>query len=229
MRTRRLDTASRTYFVLADLDPLEREAARDLAFEDLDGEMAKAFPRDAPDIDGAYDNFRRCANALLRQTAGLDPVPWEDALVTFLELVRDRDVRWWLAGSAALAVRGLAVSPRDIDVIVDGQGARALGELLAPHVVEPVVHNDGWIAEWWGRAFPGARLEWVGDVRPVVDEPEPVDYGPVAAARLDHVTWRGHVIRLPPLRLQLAVTRRRGLADRVRLIEAALGTRSGEG
>jgi hypothetical protein len=228
VRTSRLDTVSRTYFVLADLGPAEREAARELAFEDLDGEMAKAFPRDAPHLDDAYDNFRRCASAMLRQTAGLDPVPWEDALVTFLELVSGREVRWWLAGSTALAVRGLAVAPRDIDVIVDGPGARALGELLAPHVVEPVVHNDGWIAEWWGRAFPGARVEWVGDVRPIVDDPDPVDYGSAAAAQLDHVTWYGHVIRLPPLHLQLAVTRRRGLADRVRLIEAAIGTRTSE-
>jgi hypothetical protein len=228
VRTSRLDTVSQTYFVLTDLDPLEREAARELAFEDRGGEMAKAFPRDTSHLDGAYDNFRRCANAMLRQTAGLDPVPWEDALATFLELVGDREVRWWLAGSAALAVRGLAVTPRDIDVIVDGPGARALGDLLAPHVVEPVVHNDGWIAEWWGRAFPGARVEWVGDVRPVVDDPEPVDYGSVAAAQLDHVTWHGHVIRVPSLHLQLAVTRRRGLADRVRLIESAIATRSSE-
>jgi hypothetical protein len=93
--------------------------------------------------------------------------------------------------------------------------------------VEPVVHNDGWIAEWWGRALPGARVEWVGDVRPVVDDPEPVDYGSVAAAQLDRVTWHGHVIRVPSLQLQLAVTRRRGLAERVRLIESAIGTRSG--
>lgn len=226
MRTNRLDTDRQTYFVLEDLDPAEREAARELAFADLGGEMAKAFPRDAPHLDEVYDNFRRCANAMLRQTAGRDPVPWEAALATILGLVRDQDVYWWLAGSAALAVRGLAVTPRDIDLIVDGRGARALGELLAPHMVEPVVHSDGWIAEWWGRAFPGARVEWVGDVRPVVDNPEPVDYGPVAAAQLDHITWHDHVIRLSPLHLQLAVTRRRGLADRVRLIEAAIGLQS---
>lgn len=225
MRTSRLDADGRTYFVLADLDPVERAAARELAFEDLDGELAKAFPRDARYLDEAYDGFRRCATAMLRQTAGLDRVPWEEALAAFLEVVRHREVRWWLAGSAALAVRGLAVAPRDIDVITDGPGARALGGLLAPHMVEPVVQNDGWIAEWWGRAFPGARLEWLGDVRPGMDQPEPLDYGPAAAARLDRVTWRGYQIGVPPLRLQLAVAHRRGLADRAQLIEAAMGSR----
>lgn len=55
-----------------------------------------------------------------------------------------------------------------------------------------------------------------------MDEPEPVDYGPAAASRLEHVTWRGHRIAVPPLDLQLAVANRRGLADRARLIEAAI-------
>jgi hypothetical protein len=111
------------------------------------------------------------------------------------------------------------VAPRDIDLIVDGAGAVALGELLAPYLVEPVVRNDGWIAEWWARAFLGARVEWVGDVRSTVDVPEPADFGPVAAGQLEPVTWRGQVMRVPPLHLQLAVARRRGLSDRVRAIE----------
>ena len=226
MRTRRLDTADRTYFVLADLDPAERRAARELAFEDRDGELAKGFRPDTPHLDQAYDNFRRCAMAMLRQTAGLDPVPWEHALATFLTTVRGREMRWWLAGSAALAVRGLPLAPRDIDVIVDGPGARALGELLAAHLVEPVAHTDGWIAGWFGRAFPGARVEWVGDVSPAVDAPNPSDFGPHAAAHLDHVRWHGHDVPLPPLPLQLASARRRGLTARARLIEAAIAGRS---
>lgn len=223
MRAGRQVAEGRVYFVLAGLDPVERAAAGELGFEPFGAELARPFATDAPDLEQAYDGFRRCALPMLRQTAGLEPVPWEDALVTFLEAVRHRKPAWWLAGSAALAVRGLGVRPRDIDIITDGSGARALGELLAPHLVEPVVHNEGWVAGWWGRAFPGARLEWVGDVRTGVDEPEPVDYGPAAAARLEQVTWRGHRIQVPPLDLQLAVANRRGLTGRARLIEAALG------
>lgn len=222
MKAGRLAEQDRTYFVLADLDPIESAAAAELGFEPLGAHLVKAFPKDAPDLEQAYEGFRRCAPEMLRQTAGLEPVPWEEALATFLQAVRHRELSWWLAGSAALAVRGLAVTPRDIDVITDGDGARALGDLLGPHLVEPVVHNDGWIAEWWGRGFPGARLEWVGNVRPGVDLPEPVDYGLAAAAQLERVVWRGDQIQVPPLRLQLAVAYRRRLSGRARLIEAAL-------
>jgi hypothetical protein len=127
--------------VLTDLDPVEGRAARELGFEDLEGELAKAFPRDAPCLDEAYDGFRRCPTAMLQQTDGLAPVAWEEPLSAFPEAVLYREVRWWLAGSAALAVRGLAVAPRDIDVVTDGPGASALGELLASHLVEPVVRS----------------------------------------------------------------------------------------
>jgi hypothetical protein len=36
------------------------------------------------------------------------------------------------------------------------------------------------------------------------------------------LTWRGHVVRVPPLALQVAVNRRRGRWDRARLLEAHL-------
>ena len=149
---------------------------------------------------------------MLRQTAS-GVVPWEEALLGFLDRV-DR-VDWWLAGSGALAVRGVDLSPRDLDVITDAAGAQRLGELLTDALVEPVFTSEGWIARWWGRAFLGARVEWVAEVAASVDDPDPVDFGPTAAANLERVRWRGHELRVPPLELQLAVAARRGLSDRV--------------
>jgi len=54
------------------------------------------------------------------------------------------------------------------------------------------------------------------------DDPLPSDFGPTAASRLEQVTWHGTVLRVPPLDLQLEVSKRRGLADRVAKIERAL-------
>jgi hypothetical protein len=103
-------------------------------------------------------------------------------------------------------------------VITDAAGAQRLGELLVDALVEPVFLSDGWVARWWGRAFLGARVEWVADVASSVDEPDPVDFGPVAAANLEGVRWRGHDLLVPPLELQLAVAERRGLNERVEAI-----------
>jgi hypothetical protein len=125
---------------------------------------------------------------MLRQTAS-GVAPWDEALLAFLERVDGVD--WWLTGGGALAVRGVEVSPRDLDVITDASGAQRLGELLADAFVEPVFASDGWVARWWGRAFLGARIEWVAEVGASVDDPDPVDFGPTAAANLESVRWRG--------------------------------------
>lgn len=71
---------------------------------------------------------------------------------------------------------------------------------------------------WFGRAFLYARFEWVGGVNESIEEYGVSDAGPTAASRLETVIWHGKEIRLPPLDLQLQVSERRGLTERVEMI-----------
>lgn len=203
-------------FLLLELDGDEQAAARDLYFAEDAGVFAKRFP--AAEAAQVYPRFAACARELIDQTARRAPARWEDALETVVD--RAGDVDWWLTGSTALAVRGIRVAPRDVDLVTSAEGAEELARRLAGLLVEPLSVGDGWIATHFGRAFAGARIEWVGNVSPAV---EPVDFGPAAAARLETVSWRGHLLRVPPLELQLESARARGLADRIAAIE---GTRS---
>ena len=203
-------------FVLTSVEPELRDAANALGFLRNGDAFIRTFPEDARWLDAAWRNFVRHAGEMLRQTAS-GVAPWDEALLSLLERVDGVD--WWLAGSGALAVRGVEVSPRDLDVITDAAGAQRLGELLVDALVEPVFVSDGWVARWWGRAFLGARVEWVAEVASSVDEPDPVDFGPLAAASLERVRWHGHDLRVPPLELQLAVAERRGLEERVEAIK----------
>lgn len=107
-------------------------------------------------------------------------MPWEYALETFLSLVDGRSINWWLAGSAALAVRGLDVIPGDFDLVTDDAGAHQLGEVLLDYLVEPVVPVRNWACNWFGRSFVDASIEWVGGV----DERAGGDFGPAVARRL---------------------------------------------
>ncbi|MEO6892140.1 MAG: hypothetical protein ABI456_20965, partial [Ktedonobacteraceae bacterium] len=154
--------------------------------------------------------------------AKLHPFPWEQALLMLLEKTQSHNIDWWLVGSAALAVRGLAVAPRDLDLATDDAGALALGEVLADYLIEPVQDARGWICNWFGRAFIHGRVEWVGGVDPAVDEPEITDFGPVAASRMETVRWHRYELRVPPLDLQLQVSERRGLSGRAEQIRRAL-------
>ncbi len=208
-------------FVLSDVDPAYHQAVRDLGYSEANDVFRRTLPAVTPDLDRVCRNFERYAEAMVLQTARVQPVPWEQALRAFLDLVEPFEINWWLAGSAALAVRGLDIQSRDFDINVDDAGTQMLGIVLQDYLVEPVTNVD-WFCRWWGRAFLQPRFEWVGGVDERADDPLVSDFGPTAASRLEQVTWHGTLLRVSPLRLQLEVSKRRGLADRVAKIERVL-------
>ena len=186
---------------------------------EADGEFVRRFPRSdvTPTI---YTRFSACVAPMLAHAARLERPPWEASLERLHRGLSVGGVEWMLCGSAALAIRGVAITPRDIDfVAADHRGAASA---LADLFVEPPLSSGGrWIAEWFGRAWDGTRIEWVAETRADLDGHEwTSDIGPAAVAGAETVEWRGLPFRVPPLDLQLAVTRERGLHERGRAIEA---------
>jgi hypothetical protein len=222
MRISRKTTGGKTYFLISELDSSYHKAAKDLGFVETDDGFARVFDADAHHLDQIFARFVSLAEEIILQAAGARPVPWDKALLGFLERISGENVDWWLAGSAALAIRGIDLVPRDLDIITNRHGAQQLGRAMSEWLVEPVQESHGWIARWFGRAFAHARIEWVGDVEKWVDERGPSDFGPAPKAALQAVRWNGYMIRVPPLEIQLAVCERRGLKDRVQKIQQAL-------
>jgi hypothetical protein len=220
MRFARRTVGENTEFWVFDVDPRLRTGLETLIWEPRDGGWVKSFPRPVPEQAArAFANVQHLLEPLLRQYLGMTAVPWEAALDGVCGRLESGGVDWWLCGSAALAARGAAIVPRDLDLVVADADAIAVGGLLADGLVEPVC-PAGWpISRWWGRAFLHARVEWVGGVTPAADEPQVSDYGPTAANSLQAIRWRDWDVRVPPLRLQRAVSARRGMADRVALID----------
>jgi hypothetical protein len=153
--------------------------------------------------------FEEHAERMVYQAARIDTTPWRPALEEVLS--RAPADGWFLAGSAALAVRGVAVEPRDLDLVaVDVEACATLAAALEDLLVEPLA-DGGQLGGVWFRAFSRARIECVGAPHPSHDRPHPSDFGPFAAARLTTTHWRGWDVRVPPLELQLASRQRRGL------------------
>lgn len=219
MKTLRKSIGTQTYFIISELDPPYYDTVLALKFNQVEDGYAKVFPTASPHLDRCYQNFERYSEEMILQTARVHPAPWEQALLALLEKIEDQDINWWLVGSAALAVRGINVSPRDIDLSVDDEGAHKLGEVLLDHLLQPVEAAEDWICNWFGRAFLRTRLEWVGGVDERADTPEISDFGPTAASRRETIFWRGHQLQIPPLDLQLIVSERRGLTERVEKIK----------
>jgi len=213
---------TQVYFILSDLDPAYHGAAQRLEFTEVEDGFARIYAANSPYLDRIYQNFTHNAEEMILQMAGIHPVPWEQALLAFLQRVDQQNIAWWLVGSTALAVRGLDIMPHDIDLSVDDEGAHKLGEILLDYLIEPIQDSCGWISNWFGRAFLHTRIEWVGGVDPKVDDDETTDFGPLAASRRETIHWQGYRMYVPPLDLQLEVSKRRGLTDRVEKIKRAI-------
>lgn len=226
MHTYQKTVGSETYFVAADVEPALHDALRGLYYSEFEGGFAKHFAADTPHLGAIFASFERSMPDLILQAAGRQPVPWERGLLALLERLAGYALNWWLVGSSALAARGLAVTPHDLDLVVQDGGSAQLDALLLDCQVEPVQASPGWIWGSFGRCFLHARLEWVGDVNAQADRDTPADFGPTALARSETIDWRGYPLRVPPLDLQLAVSERRGLTERAERIRAALAAGS---
>lgn len=210
------------WFVILDLDEVFHDAACKLGYQPVYGGFGSPCPPDSPHVHRAFANFQRSVEPMILQAAGRQPVPWDRALFDLLRRIEGTSIDWWLLGGAALAVRGLDVSPGDIDLVVADDAMTRVEDLLLDHVIQPVVQTPGWVHNSFARAFLHCRVEWVGGVCSLADDPDISDQGPYAQDHLETVRWHGHEIRIPPLALQLEVCRRRGLTERVRIIESAM-------
>jgi hypothetical protein len=190
-----------------------------------DGRFATRWFPDAADARRRHERFAAALEPMVLQSARLAPVPWEDALLEALGRLDGSGVRWWLYGSAALAVRGLAVAPGDVDLHVSD--AHRAGRLFDDLLVTPVERLDGWVARWVGRAFCGAIVEWLAEPNAALDDPAaPHEQGPYVASAIEVVAWRGHRVPVPPLAAQLRTCERHGRRERAALIRAAMETES---
>ena len=172
MRFERLAAGEILQFWVFDVGPELEAALAEVGWEPREGGWAKSFHRPVPEqASRALANIGHLLQPLLRQAAGAAAVPWEAALETVCGRLKSGGLDWWLCGSAALAVRGVRLTPRDLDLVVADADAIAVGDLLADGLIEPVC-RAGWpISNWWGRAFLHARVEWIGGVTSAADEP----------------------------------------------------------
>ncbi len=172
------------------------------------------------DVEAIFSRFSQHLEAMVRQSARLEPIHWEGGLCEFADRLQGSGLAWWLYGSAALAVRGMDVEPGDLDLHVDD--AYLAGELMADLLVEPVTHMRGWVADAGGRAYSGVIIEWLAGAHPSGWDP-PHEQDEAARDYLELILWNGREIPVPRLDLQLAVAERRGLDGRAALIRRGLG------
>lgn len=222
MRVSTTEDASDVLFVISEFSQEYEEIFKNAYYSPEDGSYVKRFPKDTPNISRIRDNWVNCAAEMFAQMGYFRTVRWEEALLGFIDRVRGHDIRWWLTGSCATCVRGVAIQPHDVDIMLHSEDIEKVSQLFADCIIEPIRSSKGWVVANFGVLFMGARVDLAFDPEDFVDNPEPTDFGPYAMKNLEEVDWRGQTVRIPPLELQMAVNKRRGRDDRVAAIEEYL-------
>ncbi|RSK29226.1 hypothetical protein EJF36_02375 [Bacillus sp. HMF5848] len=156
---------------------------------------------------------------MFNQMGYFSEVKWKEALLGFIKKVEGHDISWWLTGSCALAVRGVATTPHDVDIMLDSKDINKINDIFGEYVVEPIEATEGWVVKYFGVLFLNARIDVAFDPETYIDQPYLTDFGPHAQKNLEEVDFEGYSIKVPPLQLQLDVNKRRGRVDRAKAIE----------
>jgi hypothetical protein len=213
-------------FVVSEFSPEYKEVFENACYSLEDGSYTKRFANDTPNISRIRENWENYAEEMFAQMGYFKTPRWEEALLGFMERIRDTDIHWWLTGSCAACVRGVNIRPHDVDIMLRSEDIYKVNQLFADYIVEPIKSSKGWVAANFGVLFMDARIDLAFDPEDFVDNPEPVDFGPYAMRNLEDVDWNGHTVRVPPLELQMQVNKRRGRDDRAAAIEEYMLHRS---
>ncbi|MGB6499950.1 MAG: hypothetical protein WBG19_00910 [Thermoplasmata archaeon] len=141
-------------------------------------------------------------------------------------------IEWYLGGSAAAWLWGSGVPPRDLDLGTTREGVDRVADLLGEYLIEPIAPTD-----WTGgrivrgaRAFLGSfqsgiRVEWAVPIEP--GEPLPLGEwtGRAGVARLEPVTFQGHVLRATRPEYALVRAAERRSAEQTRAIATVVRSR----
>lgn len=89
------------------------------------------------------------------------------ALEIIYHKLKDKKIKWALAGSFALALRGIKIKPHDIDIVTDKKGAYRINKLLKEYELEPVkFRKTNKFASYFGKFNIGnVFIEVVGNFR----------------------------------------------------------------
>jgi hypothetical protein len=209
-------------FRVSDFDPKYANVLRKTFYTQEGESYTKRFPQSARYLDKIKAYYAAHAPQMFDQIGYFAPIPWEQALHEFAGIMAAHRIDWWLTGSCAVCIRGIPLEPHDIDAMIDSADVDRVAEVFQDYLIEPIVDTGGWVTKDFGVVFRHAMIDIASDPAASLDDPEPADCGPYAREHLEVVEWRGLVIKVPPLRLSLAVNKRRGRTERALAIEEYL-------
>jgi len=199
-------------------DEVKRNLLADYYAEE-NGVCLRSYSANTPNIDKIAAAFERFGVDYVEQVYGKKPAQWQEALEAFIDKTKGEQVEWLLMGSCALAVRGIDLQPRGVDLMMPIDDLSNIRNLFEDCTIVPFAECPGWVCQGYGAAFLGAQISIGFGPQCEADEANPTDSGPFAMAHAEKMEWKGHRIYVPPIELSLNINKARGRLDRVALIK----------
>jgi hypothetical protein len=129
------------------------------------------------------------------------------------------NVHWVVTASLNLALRGLPVQVRDIDVLTDKPGAYEIERCFARYVVRPVsLRTSERIRSYFGvLLLEGVDVEVMAELE-VLDEVEGWQPTPPLASHREVIVWRGMPIPVRSLDAEHIAYQQLGRTERAELV-----------
>ncbi|HEV2066220.1 MAG TPA: hypothetical protein VGR08_05245 [Thermomicrobiales bacterium] len=192
-----------------DVPPALTSVVEGAYFQQEGDRFVKRFSSSVEDQDQVARNFPRLAPAMF---AGQD-ADWEAALMTFADCCADAGIEWYVTGSACDAVRGVPITPHDLDLVIHTGDFWRARDAFRPEMVEPFVDNSGtWVVRYFGRiCLANVQVDVVADPSRDAD-----------AHHYETVEWHGSRIKVEPFEVRHRTEIERGRHDRIAAFDAFL-------
>lgn len=193
------------------------EECRSRLLDDLYWPVENSFLKqwaDGPGIEIVAGNFEKHGVESLEQLLKIRPAPWEQALAAFIEKLAGTGIRWYIHGSAAMAIWGIDVAPRDLNIIFPDQSDfDRVRQLFLADTIYPLERCEGWLMGGLGGLFIHANIGVAFNNASDV---------PFDMSQLAEVEWEGRKIAISPLEWLKRDNEHYGRAVRVELIERSV-------
>ena len=157
------------------------------------------------------ENFSKYGETSIKQQLKIIPTPWERALDLFACEMEKVDVDWYVHGSTAMALWGIKVAPRDVNIIIPNYSDfDKVRNHFYKFAIKPIERCDNWIMSGGGTIY----MEGTIGIAFHNQELEPYDM-----SKLGKVVHNGKQIYIESLEDLRIDNENYGRPERVKMIE----------
>ena len=186
----------------------------DFFIESLWWQMGNNFIKqydNVTDFEYCAENFAKFGETAVKQQLKIIQTPWEKALDLFIPEIEKLGVDWYVHGSAAMALWGIDVKPKDVNIIVANYSDfDKIRNHFCKFAITPIQRCDNWVMSGGGQIFMKAAIGiWVHN-----NELEPYDM-----SKLGNIVHNGKNIYVSSLDMLKQDNEYYDRPERVKLIQ----------